>query len=133
MALGRIVKIVDENTIVINVGSSSEVTTGMVFVVIQESSEIMDPETDESLGRWEMVKAHLVAAHVQEKMTTLVPISDGVSSDSSAVLSDLMSRDSRGEPIGGRRVALPVDRSQVSGRPSSDVIRVGDIVRSVDE
>jgi hypothetical protein len=41
----------------------------MVFIVYALSDMVFDPETGADLGRIEIVKARLVAAHVQEKMT----------------------------------------------------------------
>lgn len=129
MIEGRIVRIVDERTLVANVGAEQGVTVGSQFVVVQVVDPVSDPDTGEELGNLEMVKARLVAMHVQPKLTTLVPLPD--EAGPSTVLSERMAWGSHGAPIGSQDVSLPVDRSQMSGRRRVEAIRVGDPVCSV--
>ena len=131
MIEGRIVRIIDERTLIANVGSVSGVSVGDEFVVVQTMEQVVDPETNEELGEWEMIKARLVAIHVQSRLTTLVPLP---SEDSrQTVLSERLAWSSHGAPIGSQDVSLAVDRSQVSGRRRVDLIRVGERVKSVAE
>ncbi|HDS73950.1 MAG TPA: hypothetical protein ENN56_00265 [Firmicutes bacterium] len=131
MIEGRIVRIIDERTLIANVGSVAGVSVGDEFVVIQSMDQVVDPETNEELGTWEMIKARLIAIHVQSRLTTLVPLPGEVSRQT--VLSERLAWGSHGAPIGSQDVSLAVDRSQVSGRRRVDLIRVGDHIQSVDE
>jgi len=129
MIEGRIVRIVDERTLIANIGSEKGVAVGQEFVVVQSVEPVVDPETNEELGVWEMIKARVVAVHVQPKLATFMPLPGQKAQ--TTVLSERMAWDSRGAPIGSQDVSLAVDRTQMSGRRHTDVIRNGDTIRSV--
>lgn len=58
--------------LVINRGSLDGVEKGDTFLVYYiEPNELIDPETQESLGNLEVIRGTGVATHVQEKMTTI--------------------------------------------------------------
>ncbi|MDN3454610.1 hypothetical protein [Psychrobacter sp. APC 3350] len=58
--------------LVINRGSLDGVREGNTFVVYYvEPEDLIDPETQESLGKLEVVRGTGVATNVQEKMTTI--------------------------------------------------------------
>lgn len=58
--------------LVINRGSLDGVETGDTFLVYYiDPNELIDPETQESLGNLEVIRGTGVATHVQEKMTTI--------------------------------------------------------------
>ena len=129
MIEARIVRIVDDRTIVINAGAEAGVSPGQEFVIIQPVDAVTDPATDEELGVWEMVKARVVATHVQPKMTTLSPV--GSPATQGMLLSEQMTMSPLGVPIGSTDEPLAVDRSQMSGTRRKEMIRLGDVVRSV--
>lgn len=129
MIEGRIIRIVDERTLVANIGIEQGVAVGQEFVVIQAIEEVIDPQTNESLGVWEMIKARVVAVHVQPRLTTLMPVPD--EKQQTAVLSERMAWGPHGAPVGSEEVSLAIDRTSMSGRRRPDVIRIGDTIRSV--
>ncbi|WP_025651578.1 MULTISPECIES: hypothetical protein [unclassified Psychrobacter] len=58
--------------LVINRGSIDGVEVGDTFLVYYiDPEELIDPETQESLGNLEVIRGTGVATHVQEKMTTI--------------------------------------------------------------
>lgn len=127
---GQVAKILDESALIINRGAREGVRAGMRFAVFVEVEDVPDPATGKSLGKWEMVKAEVVAAHVQESMAVCAaappaaaPQSDTYTLSASMVEASL---------AGGGRTRLNVDRGQVSGRPAAGPVRVGDRVRSLD-
>lgn len=125
---GQIAKIVDESALIINRGSTHGVKTGMHFAVFVEVDDVADPATGQSLGKWELVKGLLAAAHVQENMSVCTPATDPEKpQDLTHTLSAEMVAVSMAR--GGGK--LDVDRSQLSGRPATGPVRVGDQVRSV--
>ena len=63
---GKIAKIVDESTFVINVGRNEGVRKGMRFVVFDEGEVVVDPDTGETLEIWEVVKGELVELWEEE-------------------------------------------------------------------
>lgn len=69
---GLVVRKVDEYQLVINRGYSDGVEQGDLFMVYYvEPEELIDPETNESLGKLEVVRGTGKAVHVQEKITTI--------------------------------------------------------------
>ena len=66
---GKVAAIIDDTTLVLNVGSEQGVQEGMAFChFCLARGRIEDPDSGQSLGRWEAVKARVVATHVQERL-----------------------------------------------------------------
>lgn len=129
---GRIVKILDETKFVANVGLKDGVTAGDRFVIFEPGEEIVDPETRESLGQLELVKVHVEAAHVQERMTLLIPqpiLKD--EETSGTVLSAVMAKTTSGRER--LHPTMPgVRRDQMAGIPVIRPIQIGDRVRKIE-
>jgi hypothetical protein len=70
MALeGKVAKILGNNEIVINRGRGEGVRQGMIFEVFTpEGEEVWDPDTGETLGTVEDVKAHAEVTEVKERL-----------------------------------------------------------------
>jgi hypothetical protein len=131
---GKVAAIIDDATLVLNIGLDQGVREGMTFLVFDEHAEIVDPDTGEPLGSWERVKARLVATHVQERMCTVkAPAEpDDTILSSMRPLSAVMVEHSMGR-FGDRDESwkrMDVRSADVSGRPSLQPIAVGDRVRS---
>ena len=126
---GSVAAVIDDTTLVLNVGYRDGVRADMVFTVFAEGEEIADPHSGESLGQWEIVKAEVVVTHVQERMATArSPVEEG--DERAGTLSAQMVRDSFG-PAAGRR-KLEVRATDISGRPQAQPIAVGDRARLKD-
>src|SRR3954464_3175528 len=66
---GKVAKILGNNEIVINRGSGQGVRRGMLFEVFApEGEEVWDPDTGETLGTVEDVKAKAEVTEVKEKL-----------------------------------------------------------------
>ncbi len=131
--VGKVAAVVDGTTLVLNVGGEQGVTEGMVFAIAAQYQEISDPDTDESLGNWEVEKARVVVSHVQERMCTVrSPLTPAVAPI--GTLSTMMVRHSFGlyGNHGEDRQSLEVRTSGLAGRPRSQPIQVGDVARSVE-
>lgn len=130
---GKVAAIVDDTTLVLNVGSREGVREGQLFAIVASHAEIFDPDSGESLGAWESVKGRVVVTHVQERMATArSPLADEASAET-GTLSAMMVRHSFGL-YGDRdreRERLDVQSSGVRGRPRTPPIEVGDRARSV--
>jgi len=129
---GKVAAIIDDTTLVLNVGSTQGVCEGMVFAIVSEHQEIVDPDTGESLGSWEVPKARVVVTHLQERLCTVrSPLRQEV--EVPGTLSTMMVRHSFGL-FGDRhddRHSLDVRRTGLAGRPQLEPIQVGDQARSV--
>lgn len=74
---GAVAEVRDRRTLVINRGSRDGVREGMKVLVYKESEEeVIDPETEEPLGRLEVVKGTGKVTHVQENMATIVSVTE---------------------------------------------------------
>ena len=131
MALyGKVIRIFDESTLLINIGSKEGLRVGERVLIVEKGDEITDPDTGESLGVLEMVKAELVAADVQERISILKTALLR-QEDANLPLSARMVRDSvRHE---GAQGTMSVAPGEISGLPSPSPIRVGDTVRRAEE
>ena len=65
----KVARVVSPTELILAAGSNDGVEEGMEFVVYSLSDAITDPDTGEDLGRVEIVKARVIAAHVQERIT----------------------------------------------------------------
>jgi hypothetical protein len=132
---GKIVRILDEYTVVINVGRLHGVNEGMPFVIYSPSEEdIKDPDTGKSLGCLEIVKGYVRATHVQENLTHCV--AEPVETEGEAVpeihtLSAAMAAEAMGLKARAES-RLNVNPLQVSGVAKGGSISVGDRVRSLE-
>lgn len=68
---GKVVKIVDKYSVVVDIGSVDGVSEDMDFVIYETGEEIEDPETGESLGELEHPKARVKPHHIQANMTVM--------------------------------------------------------------
>ena len=137
---GKVAKILDEYSIVINIGRNHGVVDGMVFAVfIQSDEEVKDPDSSEVLGKLEHIKEHVFVAHVQDKFSTCVAgekdtscehESHGAQTLSGAMMAESMPGSSGSNKLSSER--LNVNTSQISGIPQLGPISVGDMVRAVE-
>jgi hypothetical protein len=129
---GKVLKIFDETSLLIDLGRENGVERGDRFVVIEKGGGIADPESGDSLGELEHVKIELIAADVQERMSILM--TDMEEQPSGGIpLSTRMVRDSvKGERGSGRRIRMVVAPGEMEGRPTSSPLRRGDTVRRVE-
>ena len=131
----KVAAIMDDTTLVLNAGSRDGVLEGMVFVIFAEHQAIEDPDSGESLGQWEMVKARVAVTHVQERMCTVrAPLVTAESKPSNTrTLSSLMVEHSLGSYGRGadQWERLQVRSADIGGQPKGQPIAVGDLARSL--
>ena len=131
---GKVAAVVDDTTLVLNVGRDDGVREGMLFASVAENQEVVDPETGRSLGNWESVKARVITTHVQEKMCTVrSPLADE-GAQATGTLSAMMVRHSFGlyGSTKESRQSLSVRADDMSGRSAVTPIAVGDSARLVE-
>ncbi len=69
--IAKVVKVIDSHTIVVNAGADKGLVPGKIFMVVGLGEEIVDPDTNESLGALEVVRGRARVSHVQERISTL--------------------------------------------------------------
>lgn len=127
---GKIIRILDDQRLIINVGLQHGVQIGDRFYIYESGEEIIDPESGESLGQMELVKAEVEVIHVQEKIAFVIPPQKEQKSPQT-VLSATLQQISPSGRIGvdSSRDHLNVRQDQISSPIQSGPITVGDSVR----
>ncbi|MFV1975441.1 MAG: hypothetical protein ACC651_06800 [Candidatus Scalindua sp.] len=138
---GKVARILDEYSIVINIGRNNGVVNGMVFAVfVQSNEEVKDPDSGEVLGKLENIKEHVFVAHVQDKFSTCVagekdaPCGEHESHEAQTLSGAMMAESMTARP-GNSRISnekLNVNTSEITGVPQLGPISVGDMVRAVE-
>lgn len=67
----KVVKVIDDFTIVINNGDKDGIKQKDIFQIYEFGEEIIDPDTEENLGLLEISKGIAKVEHLQDKITTL--------------------------------------------------------------
>lgn len=113
----KVVKIISEYEIVVNAGSAHGISRDDTLEIFVPGEDIQDPDTGESLGTLDTVKAYLNVKNVLSKMCVCT-------NDDSIVRNALES-----PFITHRTKRLNIDSSEISGGLTSRKIRIGDLVR----
>lgn len=66
---GRIIRILDGSTVVINLGREHGVKFGNVFYILSEPEKVIDPLTNDELGSVAVNKATVKASQIFDKFT----------------------------------------------------------------
>ena len=119
---GKIVKIIDEYKVVVNLGSGS-VDDGQFLEVYQPGQEVTDPDTGESLGTLDFIKAKLRVIAVFPKMCVC---ENRETRQKSMIMSIAQSLSYE------EKLPLNVQTTDISGgyEGADKKIKVGDLVRS---
>jgi hypothetical protein len=122
---GKVAQIKDTLRVIINKGYEHGVEEGMRFVIYRIENEIFDPDTKESLGFFEHVKAKIKVEHVADKYS--IAISDETRANGSTMLQSFTLFGTRS------RIELPLDEETQSQLKvdNSNNIQVGDLVKEV--
>lgn len=122
---GKIIRILDKRTVIINLGKENGIEKESIFSVYGKPEEIIDPETKESLGSVVLIKAKIRATQVFDKFTIAsTRWSENIFSLSSAITSNMLSAK---EIDQGELNILPEEMEPwkvTSGEP----VRIGDVV-----
>lgn len=129
----KVISILDSQRLIIDAGLSHGVLPGMQFYIYEMGEEIVNPETNESLGQLEVVKAHLEAFLAQEKFTVLIPVPAPGSQPAATVLSAQLAQvgSTSSRETMRDRGQLNVRQDQIRGVRYSNPIALGDMARSV--
>lgn len=120
----KIVKIIDEYAVVVNAGSNSFIKENDTLEVYQPGQEVTDPETGESLGTLDFVKAKLRVTDVFPKMC----VCENRERERKSIISIAQSFTYE------EKLPLNVQTTDISGgyEGIDRKIKVGDLVRKVD-
>lgn len=121
----KIVKIISEYKVVVNAGSNSFIKEDDILEVYQPGQEVTDPETGESLGTLDFVKAKLRVVDVFPKMC----VCENRDTKQKSVFVNFSQNWTYEETL-----PLNVQTTDISGgyEGIDKKIKVGDLVRKVD-
>ncbi len=125
----RVIEIVDEKTILVNYGTFNGAKRGDKVIIYRNGREVFDPETNESLGTWDIVKAHVTVVEAFEKFS----VCKDERVTPSSVLNPLATLDLFASTT--TYETLPVNKEQITKdiNPSDVIISVGDSVRVLND
>lgn len=66
---GRIIRIIDNRTVIINLGLENNITNSSVFYILGEPETVIDPLTNEVLGTVNVTKSRVKSSQVFDKFT----------------------------------------------------------------
>lgn len=127
----KIAKILDEYNVVINGGASHGIEAGDEFQILdKKGSSVKDPDTGETIGHLDLIKATVKVTDVQEKMC--ICTSNEYTMVSGSVFTGLNINAQSFLPQ-TEKEKLNVDNKQITGglRKSNAAIRVGDAVKLI--
>ena len=119
----KIVKIVDDKTVVINYGEDDGAKIGDKLQIISEGEEVFDPDTKASLGTLDTVKEIIEIINVLPKMSICKNRSTYIRNAITGFMDNFSYNEIKDK-------TLNVELKEITGGLSDDlVIRVGDKVR----
>lgn len=122
----KVIKIINDTSLVINVGSIDSVKNGDEFEIFQPGCEVLDPETNESLGTLDYVKATVRVKNAFPKMSVCV----NTQTKSEPLFPPTMNVFSAAREV---IQTLPIAPEDISGGYENvdKTIRIGDLVRKI--
>lgn len=133
----KVIKIIDEYSIVINGGIEEDVSKGDKIEVYLEGDDIFNPDTNEKLGTLDYIKETLQVTEVYRKFSVCEKIIKKEVFQPSAFATAMRSfAASTTNQLAGTkqteisRGKINIDSEQITGRKTGDkTIRIGDIAR----
>ncbi len=124
---GKILRITNEYTVVIDVGKEEGVTLGTKFLIYGNAGDLADPDTKKNLGVLEIPKGEVVVKLVQEKYSVAETEFESQKTSIGQLLSiSLITRESH--------KLLPVETKDIKPVPEEIfTVRVGDLVRTIQD
>lgn len=138
----KIIKIIDDNTIIGKGGTDEGITKGSKFLIIgkNDGEEIIDPDTNESLGFLGLEKGTVIAKQVEEHFTVYKSryikeknkYGDLAKRSSILTSSALQGFIDTNEKIPAHYERLNVDLNDVTGSSSGEsTIKIGDYLKPI--
>lgn len=126
---GRIIRILDTETVIINLGQQHDITGESTFRILANPEPIIDPLTSEELGTVSIVKGRLKASRVYDRFTIAKSKWMQAMTRASIAITDLVS-DIAGVEVDERGDDLRVLESDLKPwlAESEEPVRVGDEV-----
>ena len=129
MIQGKIVRILSETEVVLNVGFAAGVQDDMEFVIYATAGEIVDPDSGNSLGELETVKGRVKVHHVMERISRARTLTYEARQPS--IYDALAMHSMFGVRTVTQRRELNIAKGESQPVSEDTTVHVGDLVRSV--
>lgn len=131
MLKGRVAQVLDNRTLVVNIGASDGVTSEMEFEVYEDTGVIRDPGSHEILTKGEtIVKSRLEVQELRDNMAIL----ETITNQYSISFGDFASLGSAMDPTGGFAASSQEEMKTSDDTPDDImVVERGDPIRQVVE
>lgn len=118
----KVIKIISDSEILINTGANKKLAQGTSLDIFITGEEIFDPDTNESLGTLDTVKATVEVDTVYPQMALCKKIEYSTTNLIESISNSMNVKKVK---------RLKIDPSEISGGLSSDLtIHIGDLVRT---
>lgn len=119
----KVIKIIDDFNIVINGGKEDSLKVGDNLEVFTEGEILKDPDTGDTLGKLDLIKAKIKVKDLFEKFSVCTNAEEGVT-----IMSQISTASNSHKFRPGK---LNVQQSEITGYGSSatKAIKIGDLVR----
>ena len=124
---GKILRIIDEHTVVIDVGTEQGVRLGTRFVIYANAGELTDPDTKKKLGVLEIPKGEVTCKLVQEEYSVAETGLESKATPLAQILSFSL------KTTIDVHESLEVETKEIEPLPEDIFkVKVGDLVRTVE-
>jgi hypothetical protein len=129
---GKVAAIKSDYAVVINKGYKDGIEENMRFIIYEDGEEIFDPDSQESLGKLEYIKAKVIVKHPGEKISLaetyegkMIPGAATAISSSVAALSRHISKYEQD------KLLIDETTPRLLGGPATLKVKIGDLVRQI--
>lgn len=132
--IGKVIKIIDEYTILINAGYKNnsdledfmESTDSLTIEIYEPGFDVIDPETNEKLGQYDYIKDTVIIERIYENYSVCKKISADSATSGILALSPLFSKQKK---INYEKINIDINDINYNLSPKSTAVCVGDLVR----
>ena len=121
---GKVLKILDRYSVVINLGGRNGIKKNMKFIIYEEGDMIKDPVTNADIEKLELVKGEVTVTTVQQ----MISVAESFEIAKKVYNPLFVIRDYSQEYEVKERIALTKEKIEA---PIISSIKVGDLVRSI--
>ena len=132
---GKIVRILDDHTVVINLGLEHAIEDGMRFAIYSPADEIIDPDTELSLGSYRRRKGVVVVDEVHDRFSVASTprIREETVEEISPTFGGVLGMGTQRRHTRTTQPSLDVDQSEIREVPGGSEVTVSDAVELISE
>lgn len=129
MKIFRVLETITSTKIVLNCGKEQDIKLGDKFEIFGLTKSLIDPETQEDLGRAEIIRGKGKVVHIQEKLCTVESYLTEGGFGSRKIIKKTSS-------LGSLWSGSPSTEEEITGEPSLkkfEDLQIGDYARKLDK